>query len=1117
MRGFVKRVSAMTFFLLMVLFIYTAQSSKAELIVDEPGSQSFELTGRSIPGGEVLINFDEAWYRTKVDSTGNFRQTFPKKIGYDSIEIREVDADGFDSQKVRVSAKRKQSFDVYYLGTREGKRRFYNPEWNQLTALVNGKVYSGWGLLEVDAAIGDDAKVYASNGIEKGETIEFDLNNPPTIPFSMQLASSGESVKVYGRTIPGLSMEIQMKNEEGQWEGEEYFVSDLDGYFDHDLEKSSYVRGDRVDFRVHIKDSGDDLPLSEDLKKQYIMEAPQLTSENPIVLFEDEKVRAGSTIEGRTKPGMSVHAKFDGVTRQSVIADKDGKFSLLIPSNVSNYPFVVLAVIDSKGNMFGNERHELLEGYKSGRQVSMEKVTSETRELTGYAWRYAKVFASYSNKSTNEAYTVSSRADSDGKFIISIPRHTEGSFTIEANDGKYSTLRQKFDVFDLRPLSVPTYRFENGELIVNTRFPKNIALSVEISKIRKDGTFSVTNHQMMRKNKNDDMYEAKIPEWKDSDRFRLKLIDANEVSSPEVAGEYQDIPDPVIDELTDDSSKITGHTIPGMTVSGYGGYPEIPSVKSDSMGRFELDIPQKNLGSRPTHLSIENTLLRTKRSIKLQYRDTTPPTLAIDPVRDEDSTIRGTVTGGDRLELTIYYWQREKVHKVVPQKSTSYFFYNNLESFRDVEKIEFQATDAMGNVRVETIIPIDTDYPRISGLDIPVAGEDSLMGWTDPGATVTVNVNSKEYVSTSERNGFFYVQTDKLSIHDRVMIKVEDRGKNIVSKTLSDDLVGITDTSLSSDRKLLTVKTNLKQQAVGDVKVIIEAEGESIEKNINRSIEFRLSHLLKNHGTVKFYLMRGSGAKMLVMTKKFSDVTPPDPNTGLILRDDLVQGSNLYGKAENGSTVNLIYKGKMVNSSKVVDHDSFMFVSKDTFKSGEKFTLRVIDAAGNKSEKVLVVKHVPKKPQLDVIYDTSRAITGRTEPGLTVEIKVNQKKYLVKADSRGFYRLNGKWLPGYSVVVKAKGKEGFDSPYERRTVKGQIKIAEIKNATSKSRFIEGKTERDSYVQIFKNGKSISKRVLTTKDGKFKLAIPGQKAKTKLVVKIEKFNFKTLEKAITVGK
>lgn len=55
------------------------------------------------------------------------------------------------------------------------------------------------------------------------------------------------------------------------------------------------------------------------------------------------------------------------------------------------------------------------------------------------------------------------------------------------------------------------------------------------------------------------------------------------------------------------------------------------------------------------------------------------------------------------------------------------------------------------------------------------------------------------------------------------------------------------------------------------------------------------------------------------------------------------------------------------------------------------------------------------------------------------------------------------------------------------------------------------------MQVFKNGKSISKKVLVAKDGKFKLSIPRQTAKTKLVVKVERNNFKSLEKTLIVGK
>lgn len=1118
MRDMSKKILMMTAFLLTMIVIYTAQPSRAELIVDELSPHDVEVTGKVDSEKDILIHFDSKWYRTKSDEMGIFKQTFPKKIGYDSIEVREISSDGFSSQKIHVSAQRAELSPPVYLGTTDGKRRFYSPDGYQVVALLNGKVYSGEETLEVDATIADEAKVYASNGTDKSGTISIDFNHPPKIPFTMNQSRKGESFEISGRTLPRLSMAIQVKDETGTWQSLEYFSSDLDGDFEHDLSQDIYRKGDEVGFRVHVRNLGADVPLSDELTKQYTMEASQLTSENPVTLFNDERIRAGRTVEGRTKPGMRVHAQFEGITNKSILAGPDGKFSLSIPSNVSSYPYIVLAVFDSKGIKFGEERYEMAEADSYGWQIQMDKITSDSRELTGVSRRYSKIYAHYSDENTKEYYTVSTSADSRGKFSMPIPRHIKGFFTIEGEDGVYSSRIQKIGVVDVRPLATPDYVFENGEMIVTVKFPKSVELSVEVAKIKGDGTFDSSHYGMIRKSKNDDIYEAKIPGWNDGDRFSMKLTDGNDIESSEVSGEYEDVPLPTIDELTDDSLKISGQTVPGMMVSVYGGSSDVLKMKSDSLGRFEIDISERNSWNRPTHLSVENTILKTKRILRLQYRDTTPPTLSINPVKDSDSTIQGTMYNGDRLELTIYYWDGRNVSKEVPRNTSTGIYYRNETDFRDVEKIELRAIDSFGNTRKETIIPIDTHYPRIEALDIPVQGDNLFLGLTDRRATVTIMVNSKEYVSTSSETGFFSIETDRLVLHDRVTIKVEDRGKNVTSQIVSEDVVGVMDARLSVDRKTFTVKTNLKQR-LQDVRVVIEADGRTFEKEISKSLDFSLPYKLKNHSTVKIFLIRlSSGEKTLVVSKKFSDTTPPDINTGLILRDDLMVGDHLYGKAEIGSLVELYYKGKVVNSYGVTGYDSFDFLNRRTFHAGEKFVLRITDAAGNKSEKTLVVKHVPKKPQIDAIYDVSKAITGKTEPGLTVEVKVNQKKYLVKANSKGLYRLDGKgWIPGYTVVVKAKGKEGIDSPYERRTVTGTIKTLQVKNITSTSRFVEGKTERDSYVQVFKNGKSISKKILVSKDGKFKLSIPRQAAKTKLVVKVERRYYKTLEKTFIVSK
>lgn len=1101
-------------FVLPMMFLILQNPVHAEVGLTPFTSIDSDIEGTAEADTEVMILFANKWYATKSDADGKFKMKFDQKIGRETIGIREKQMDGTYGRIVRYSAEQMTESiqPPKYLGkNKSGESLFYSPQGFEVVVLVGDVVYSDGSLLRIKNLDSSSVRAYVRNAERKSEVVNLDIANPEKIPFTISSKVEDDQVIMTGKTLPSMQFFLGNQMEDGVWDDGTWFRSDEEGYFSKALSRWTYFDNGVATYWIKMDGVGEDV-MPEIFKSTQTVTGPIIRSDNPLII-NSEIIREGEYINGSGTPGHTIYVKNKGSLQRLGEVDNRGRFSISIPRNM-NEPSITFVVQKKDETYFGEETHRLYEKNFDSHDLFLDKVTSDSTRVTGTAPRFMDIRIDFTG--AMGSYQMNTISDENGHYSVLMPNEFDGTVTVTARyDGGVSRSR-KTEVIDLRPNEKPSYYFENGTMKISVRNDKLIDKWVEISKVHADGTFDVSKSLLRDRNQSGE-YVIGVGDWLDGDRFTLRVVDDNDVKSDAVSGEYVELNAPRIDDLDDDSNSIVGRTAPNLKVSAiyYDGHVE--TTYSDAIGNFTVKLPDVSPAHRPYKLVIDDEKNKVRRAVELTYRDTTPPAINVEPIQDRDDQIRASLMPGDTMRITIVYDDGGTETVDAMRRYWDNVVYSHHSSFGRVAYFEFVSTDPNGNESRKKIIPIDTVRPSLDMLVTPYAGEDSIEGKTEPQANVTVSISGREYTAKADGTGRFSIKTHVLKASEKVDMEILDKGDNLVTLKDASSVLGINSVELMKDRKSVVLKTNIKGSRV-DPYLTLEYEGKKITQGFAEKVVFNLDKPLKNHSEIKIHLSRRNAPQKVVYKAKQSDTIAPSTNVGIDWRDDWNVGTRLYGTSEPGATVEIYQKSKRIFYVRTASDGKFEYVVNRAFGTREQLLLRVTDIVGNRSEKKVVLKHVPRKPIVNPVFDNSKTITGKTEPGLTVEIKINTTKYLVKADSRGNYRLSGKgWPVGSRIVVKAKGKDGIDSPYERRTVKGTIKYLEVKNVTSSSRFVEGKTERDSYVQVFKNGKSISKKVLVAKDGKFKLSIPRQTAKTKLVVKVERNNFKSLEKTLIVGK
>ncbi|GAB1766391.1 Ig-like domain-containing protein [Priestia megaterium] len=175
-------------------------------------------------------------------------------------------------------------------------------------------------------------------------------------------------------------------------------------------------------------------------------------------------------------------------------------------------------------------------------------------------------------------------------------------------------------------------------------------------------------------------------------------------------------------------------------------------------------------------------------------------------------------------------------------------------------------------------------------------------------------------------------------------------------------------------------------------------------------------------------------------------------------------------------------------------------------KAKTKLVILSKDAAGNYSPSISILvgaadRIAPPAPKVNEVSDADQAVTGTAEKNVLVEVKINDKVYKTSAKSDGTYSvIINKQKAGTVLSVTARDSSNNTSTPTSVTVQDKTAPlqATVNPVTTNDTKVTGKAEPKTLVFV-KVGATIIGKNQTDEKGSFAIAIPKQKAKTKVNV------------------
>lgn len=237
-------------------------------------------------------------------------------------------------------------------------------------------------------------------------------------------------------------------------------------------------------------------------------------------------------------------------------------------------------------------------------------------------------------------------------------------------------------------------------------------------------------------------------------------------------------------------------------------------------------------------------------------------------------------------------------------------------------------------------------------------------------------------------------------------------------------------------------------------------------------------------------VIKGASNKMIKLGDKF------DPKAGVTATD----------KEDGNLTSKIVITGS-VNTKKIGTY---------------KITYSVTDRDKNKVSKTIIVKVLKKFKtfSVDSIDKTQKTLTGKGVSGAKVQAYVNGKAAgkSAKVSSKGNFKLTlpKKYAANTKIVIKMS-KSGYATVEKTVKVLNTFGTFTVSSITSKTTKITGKGLKGATMKAYVSGKQIGKTVKVSSKGKYTIVIPKQKAGKKVIIKMSKSGYRTVEKKVAIKK
>ncbi|MGG3449158.1 Ig-like domain-containing protein [Domibacillus aminovorans] len=398
----------------------------------------------------------------------------------------------------------------------------------------------------------------------------------------------------------------------------------------------------------------------------------------------------------------------------------------------------------------------------------------------------------------------------------------------------------------------------------------------------------------------------------------------------------------------------------------------------------------------------------------------------VDPVK-ENST---AVTGGTDPNMTIEI-SNESSKKIGTGKSKSDGHFSvKIPKQKLGMVLTVIVKDAHGNQTAKREIEVQDGTPPEAPVVDPVSDQSmTVTGKTEAGATVMLKLGTGNVIGMADDQGEFSIEIAKQKAGATLYVTAEDEASNVSKETK----VMVSD-GTAPDAPIVDPVKELQKAVTGTTEpgmtVTVSHNGKVLKSGkSDKKGKFSVSIKMPAKGSKLLVTAKDAAGNESAATEAIvlDGIAPDAPKVTVPVND---KSERVTGTTEGKATVT-VKLGTETYTGKADDQGTFT-VAIVRPKAGTTILVTAADEAGNVSKETKVVVAdvtAPDAPIVDPVKELQKAVTGTTEPGMTVTVSYNGKVLKSgKSDKKGKFSVSVKMpAKGSKLLVTAKDAAGNES------------------------------------------------------------------------------------------
>ncbi|ODG92936.1 hypothetical protein BED47_17290 [Gottfriedia luciferensis] len=552
-----------------------------------------------------------------------------------------------------------------------------------------------------------------------------------------------------------------------------------------------------------------------------------------------------------------------------------------------------------------------------------------------------------------------------------------------------------------------------------------------------------------------------------------------------------------VTSVSDHDQSINGMTDADSLVEIYHNDVKIGEGNSLPDGSFQVPIELQR-GGTVLSIIVRDSFNRTGPMTKVTVMDTTPPEVpSVNEVTDTELAITGTA---EPLSTVVAMVGSELVGKDITDENG--YFSIAIKTLMADSQVRVIAIDESGNrSEAKTVTVIHRALPVAPQLITTEMTDQStsISGYADKNLIIKVFAGETLIGSSYALDGMFSIHFQPQVAGTIMKVFAEDQDQNrsdIIQLTVKD--VTAPSLKLSFDFPLTDASKEVIGNSEAGAKITIRNGEEIVSDGYAKNDgSFAIPIAMQKAGTVLYVTASDASNNVSpsVTTTVIDKTSPPEPIVNPVTNKD----GKITGKTEVGATVKAVIGNKTYNA--IADVNGIFNIMIPIQNSGTAISVTSTDLAQNQSQSknVVVTRISPNIPVVNTITNKSTTVTGISEKGATVTVKVGTLSYSGIADSYGKFTVKiSTQNSGVKLSITAKDAAGNISlPKEMQITRVAPNIPVVSTVTNKSTTVTGVSEKGATVTV-KVG-TLSYSSISDSYGKFTVKISTQNSGVKLSI------------------